>query len=106
MNQSSRVQDLEWLADGRRWRGRVTLKGRLHPRTILVFQEGERWLGISARCPHEGHDLSDCPLDAKGQLICPVHGLPIQILGPASVGIPIHRVDDDFWVTDDRGESS
>jgi len=46
---------------------------------ILIFSnEGEFW-ALPAHCPHEGHDLTDCPLFDGGQLVCPVHGRRIEL---------------------------
>ncbi len=99
----SPVHNLEWLADQQRWRGRVRLGNRPHPHTILIFQDGERWLGVSARCPHEGVDLSACPLDDAGRLICPAHGLQVQVTGPESEAFAIDREGDAFWVLEGSG---
>lgn len=75
------VQGLEALAPAR-WRGRVGFPNRIQPTAILILEFDGAWIGVRAHCPHEGQDLSDCPLDGGCNLVCPRHGRVIDLSGP------------------------
>lgn len=75
------VQGLEPLAPAR-WRGRVGFPNRIQPTAILILERDGACVGVRAHCPHEGQDLSDCPLEDGGKLVCPRHGRVIDLAGP------------------------
>lgn len=92
------VQDLRWLAAHERWHARVQLPDRRHPTDILIFAQAGGLTGVRARCPHEGQDLTEVPLDADGRLVCPRHGLPVGVHGAPCAGFCVQRRDDSFLV--------
>lgn len=92
------VNDSQWMAAHGRWRGRVVFPGRRHPVDILIFSCGTGFAGVRARCPHEGQNLSETPLDADGVLVCPRHGLPVRVSGPGAAGFRVERRADGFCV--------
>lgn len=65
-----------------RWSGKVQFPNRLQPTAILVFACGSAHVGVRAHCPHEGENLTRCPLDSQRRLVCPRHGLPVRLDGP------------------------
>ncbi|WP_077728302.1 EAL domain-containing protein [Methylocaldum sp. 14B] len=62
-----------------RWTGRILFPGERRFTDILIFSRDGQFWAIPAHCPHEGHDLTDCPLFDGGKLICPVHGQRIEL---------------------------
>ena len=55
--------------------GEVFFEGR----PICFSMVKGKWHAFSGTCPHAGAPLHDGDLDAKGQIICPVHGLVFNI---------------------------
>lgn len=92
------VQTPRWLADHERWHALVQFPNRLHPSEILIFPLASGLIGVRARCPHEGQDLSDAPLTQDGILICPRHGMMIGVFGKPCASFRVERRDDDFVV--------
>ena len=83
---------------GRRWIGELQLPGRSDgPTEVLVIAAGDTGWALPARCPHEGHDLSECPLDEDGRLVCPAHGMTLHTQGPACDAYPVRRLGSDFF---------
>jgi diguanylate cyclase (GGDEF)-like protein/PAS domain S-box-containing protein len=66
-------------ADPPRWRGRVRWPGESRPVDILIFRVGSEFRALPARCPHEGYDLSRCPLLHGNTLVCPMHGQRVEL---------------------------
>lgn len=87
------VLDPRWLAAPGRWHARVQFPDRRHPTEILIFARAASLTGVRARCPHEGHDLSEVPLDPDGRLVCPRHSLPIGVYGTPCAGFYVQRRD-------------
>jgi diguanylate cyclase (GGDEF)-like protein/PAS domain S-box-containing protein len=75
------VTGAEWLERGQRWRGRVRFPDSAEPSAVLIFRHGEGYLALPAACPHEGQDLSECPLDDQHRLTCTRHGLRLNLAG-------------------------
>jgi nitrite reductase/ring-hydroxylating ferredoxin subunit len=48
-------------------------------RAICIASYNGRWHAFSGTCPHAGAPLHEGDLDARGQIICPVHGLVFNI---------------------------
>lgn len=82
------VEAVEQQESGR-WRGRVQFPNRLQPIRVLLFEIDGDYAGVRAHCPHQGYDLSRCPLDDNGCLVCPSHNLAICLQGD---GFRIERV--------------
>jgi diguanylate cyclase (GGDEF)-like protein/PAS domain S-box-containing protein len=78
-----------------RWTGRLPLPGRRRAIDILIFEVKDELIALPARCPHEGHDLSRCPLLGGSTLVCPVHGRRIEL---AIAGFPVMKHDGGFLI--------
>ena len=48
-------------------------------KSICIASRGGRWHAFSGVCPHAGAPLSEGELDARGQIICPMHGMVFNI---------------------------
>ncbi len=66
-------------ADPPRWKGRLRLPGEPRPIDILIFDIQGEFKAVPALCPHEGYDLAYCPLSNGSSLVCPAHGLCIDL---------------------------
>lgn len=86
-----------------RWTGRLQLPGKQSPLDILLFYlDGEYW-AVPARCPHQGYDLTACPLANGDTLNCPAHGHRITL---KTDGYPVTAYNGQFFVSvNDVGRS-
>jgi diguanylate cyclase (GGDEF)-like protein/PAS domain S-box-containing protein len=66
-------------AEPSRWAGRLRLPGGHRPIDILIFNIQGEFRAIPALCPHEGYDLTHCPLRNGNILVCPAHSLRIDL---------------------------
>ncbi len=48
-------------------------------RKICLLRRGERIFAFSDRCPHAGAPLCTGHTDAKGHLVCPLHGYRFEL---------------------------
>jgi PAS domain S-box-containing protein len=80
-----------------RWCGFVRLAGEAQPRHLLIFQSGQGYAAIPAACPHEGFRLDHCPVDERGQIVCPAHGHAVRIEGNAD-RLDVHRDGERFSI--------
>lgn len=87
-----RVSDME-----NRWCGSVRLAGEAQRRHVLIFQSGQGYSAIPAACPHEGFRLDHCPVDRRGQIVCPAHGHSVRIEGNAD-RMDVRRDGDAFSI--------
>ena len=55
------------------WKGFIRLPDQQIPIDILIFNIDNEYFAVPAHCPHQGYDLSDCPLVNGYTLICPAH---------------------------------
>ncbi|MDI1278258.1 EAL domain-containing protein [Methylobacter sp.] len=62
-----------------RWKGRVQLPGEHRPIDILIFNLQGEFQAVPALCPHEGCDLTHCPLLNENILVCPAHSRRIDL---------------------------
>jgi diguanylate cyclase (GGDEF)-like protein/PAS domain S-box-containing protein len=67
------------LADPPRWKGRLQLSDQHRPMDILIFNIDGEFRVVSARCSHEGHDLTHCALLNGNLLVCPAHSQRIDV---------------------------
>lgn len=65
--------------DPPRWKGRLQLPGEHRPIDILIFNIQGEFKAVPALCPHEGYDLTHCPLSNVSTLICPAHGRCVDL---------------------------
>lgn len=65
--------------DPPRWKGRLQLPGTHRPIDILIFNIQGEFKAVPAFCPHEGYDLTYCPLSNGNSLVCPAHGRSIDL---------------------------
>lgn len=66
-------------APDQRWLAQVQFPGESSLTDILVLSAQDRFFAVPRRCRHEGHDLSQCPIRADGTLVCPAHGLKLEV---------------------------
>lgn len=92
------VTEPRWLAAHGRWHGKVQFPDRRHATEILIFPLRDGLAGLRARCPHEGQDLSEVPLDGDGALVCPRHSLPVCLYGARSAAFRVERHADGFRI--------
>ncbi|MGZ8237865.1 MAG: EAL domain-containing protein [Methylobacter sp.] len=86
-------------ADPPRWTGRLRLLGGQRPIDILIFNiQGEFW-AFPSLCPHEGYDLTHCPLRNGNILVCPAHSLRIDL---KTSGFPVKKNGCRFLVPRDE----
>jgi diguanylate cyclase (GGDEF)-like protein/PAS domain S-box-containing protein len=83
------------IASPPRWSGRLLLPGQPRPVDILIFATADGYTALAAACPHEGHSLAYCALHEDGALVCPAHGLRIEL---EAKGLPVYREGEDFFV--------
>jgi diguanylate cyclase (GGDEF)-like protein/PAS domain S-box-containing protein len=62
-----------------RWKGRLQLPGGHRPLDILIFNIQGEFKAVPAFCPHEGYDLTHCPLSNGNSLVCPAHGRCVDL---------------------------
>ncbi|MDD5577764.1 MAG: EAL domain-containing protein [Methylobacter sp.] len=62
-----------------RWTGRLRLPGEDRLIDILFFNIQGEFQALSALCPHEGYDLTHCPLLNGNMIVCPAHSLRIDL---------------------------
>ncbi len=62
-----------------RWTGHLQLPGEPRPIDILIFNLQGEFQAIRALCPHEGADLTHCPLLNENSLVCPAHSRRIDL---------------------------
>ncbi|EIC30685.1 PAS domain S-box/diguanylate cyclase (GGDEF) domain-containing protein [Methylomicrobium album BG8] len=67
-------------ADPPRWTGRIQLPGNRHVVDILIFEILGEFKAFPAFCPHQGINLTHCPLVGEKMLVCPGHQLCIEAL--------------------------
>ncbi|MDO9046447.1 MAG: PAS domain S-box protein [Methylobacter sp.] len=67
------------LADPPRWKGRLRLPGEHRSIDILIFNIQGEFQAVPALCPHEGCDLTHCPLLNENILVCPAHSRRIDL---------------------------
>lgn len=77
-----------------RWVGRLPLPCASRPTDIMIFQLPGEFRALSVRCPHEGRDLTRCPLHGD-ILVCPGHGLRIDL---HVSGFPAMKEDGRFLI--------
>ncbi|MGR9014512.1 MAG: EAL domain-containing protein [Gammaproteobacteria bacterium] len=56
-----------------RWKGRLSLPGEHRPIDILIFNIQGEFQAVESLCPHQGFDLTHCPLFNGNILVCPAH---------------------------------
>jgi diguanylate cyclase (GGDEF)-like protein/PAS domain S-box-containing protein len=62
-----------------RWTGHLQLPGEPRPIDILIFNLQGEFQAVRALCPHEGADLTHCPLLNENSLVCPAHSRRIDL---------------------------
>jgi nitrite reductase/ring-hydroxylating ferredoxin subunit len=65
--------------DPPRWAGRLQISGNHRPIDILIFNIQGGFRAFPALCPHEGYNLTHCPLRNENILVCPAHSLRIDL---------------------------
>ena len=73
------MNNLEWVKIADSHQQLETLCNPLYKlqaseRKVLIHNEGGKFYAFSALCPHAGFDLSKGKIDAKGNIMCPLHG--------------------------------
>jgi diguanylate cyclase (GGDEF)-like protein/PAS domain S-box-containing protein len=93
------VQSVTFLpsTDPPRWIGKVQIPGAQNVIAIIIFEIHGEFRAFPASCPHQGVDLTQCPLINETLLICPGHYLQIETLNKTH-GYRIEKVDDQFLV--------
>jgi diguanylate cyclase (GGDEF)-like protein/PAS domain S-box-containing protein len=93
------VQSVTFLpsTDPPRWIGKVQIPGAQNVIAIIIFEIHGEFRAFPASCPHQGVDLTQCPLINETLLICPGHYLQIEALNKTH-GYRIEKVDDQFLV--------
>jgi diguanylate cyclase (GGDEF)-like protein/PAS domain S-box-containing protein len=93
------VQSITFLpsADPPRWTGEIQLPGTQNVFPIIIFEIHGEFRAFPAFCPHQGVDLTQCPLINETMLICPGHCQQIEALNKTH-GCRIEKVDGQFLV--------
>ncbi|MGZ8160473.1 MAG: EAL domain-containing protein [Methylobacter sp.] len=92
------VQSVTFLASANppRWTGKLQFPGELSSIDILIFNIQGEFRAFPALCPHEGYDLTNCPLLNGNSLVCPAHSLEINELKTS--GFCVTKQDGQFLV--------
>jgi diguanylate cyclase (GGDEF)-like protein/PAS domain S-box-containing protein len=85
------------LADPPRWTGRFQFPGTQDVTAIVIFEIYGEFRAFPASCPHQGVDLTLCPLINETMLVCPGHSLQIEALNKTH-NYRIEKVDGRFMV--------
>ncbi|MGJ0514219.1 MAG: EAL domain-containing protein [Methylomicrobium sp.] len=64
---------------------------------IIIFEIYGEFRAFPANCPHQGVDLTQCPLITETMLVCPGHSLQIEALNKTH-NYRIEKVDGQFMV--------
>jgi diguanylate cyclase (GGDEF)-like protein/PAS domain S-box-containing protein len=80
-----------------RWMGRIQLPGNRHAVDILIFEILGEFKAFPAFCPHQGINLTHCPLVNEKILVCPGHQLRIEMLNDTH-GYRVEKVEGRFVV--------
>lgn len=64
--------DISWSREGI---GEASFDGK----KICIARLGEKFHAFSHQCPHAGAPLTEGWLDAKGNVVCPVHGYKFNL---------------------------
>jgi diguanylate cyclase (GGDEF)-like protein/PAS domain S-box-containing protein len=93
------VESITFLpsADPPRWTGRFQLPGTQKAVAIIIFEIYGEFRAFPANCPHQGVDLTLCPLINETVLVCPGHSLQIEALNKTH-NYRIEKVDGQFMV--------
>lgn len=83
-------------AEPPRWIGLLPLPDKHRGVGILIFKLDSEYWAVPARCPHQGYDLTDCPLTDGDTLCCPAHGHRIML---RTDGYPVTVRDGQFWLS-------
>ena len=55
------------------WDQQAILSFTIHEKTICLIQHDGKFYAFQALCPHAGAPLKDGYIDAKGNIVCPLH---------------------------------
>jgi diguanylate cyclase (GGDEF)-like protein/PAS domain S-box-containing protein len=93
------VESIDFLpsADPPRWTGRFRFPGTQDVTAIVIFEIYGEFRAFPASCPHQGVDLTLCPLINEAMLVCPGHSLQIEALNKTH-NYRIEKVDGRFVV--------
>lgn len=80
------------------WLGVAKLPGTRFANKIMIFRVEQEFIAISALCPHQGYDLSEQKL-CDGKIVCPLHGLEIDVLSTSQKGYTVERKGSEFVIT-------
>lgn len=76
-----------------RWKGCVRIPDNTTPLDILIFNLDGGFWALPSHCPHQGYDLSLCPLVDGNSLVCPLHG---ERLTKDGTGFPVYETNGQF----------
>jgi diguanylate cyclase (GGDEF)-like protein/PAS domain S-box-containing protein len=79
-----------------RWAGRLWLPNGHQPIDVLIFKLQDTFRAIPALCPHEGYNLTQCPLPNGDSLVCPAHSLRIDL---KTSGFHVKEEGGRFWMS-------
>lgn len=87
-------------------RGKLPYASEEKPVVIYsqLLGNGEReYRTISAKCPHQGADISHDPLKADGNVYCSIHRRPIGIFSEYNHAYLTQKRDDGFYILKSEG---
>ncbi len=80
------------------WTGIAQLPKRRFASPVMIFLRDDQYVLISALCPHQGYDMSTENLTAQGRLVCPLHGLEIDVFNNQN-SFSVVKQADEFVIT-------
>lgn len=86
-------------AEPPRWAGKLWLPDGHQAIDVLIFNLQGEFRAFPASCPHEGYNLTQCPLLNGNLLVCPAHGLRIEL---ATSGFRVKKEGDRFLAVLDQ----
>jgi len=69
-----------------------------NPKKLLILRYEDKLYALANKCPHGQANLSKVPLTPNGTLVCPSHGLVIDIT-QSSAGYTVEQTSDGFILT-------
>jgi nitrite reductase/ring-hydroxylating ferredoxin subunit len=91
------------------WLGQAHLPNKSVAGKVMIFLRDEKYVAVSALCPHLRFDMSDTDLNEEGELVCARHGMVMNLYSDAAktaqgkrankVGYTVVKQGDGFVIT-------
>lgn len=80
--------------------GSVTLPGHPWSDSVMILEWKGELVAVPSRCPHQGYDLAEASINARGELVCPQHGRAYPLEPGNGFAFPVERRGDELFVVD------